>query len=119
MIAVAAALAGAARTPPIACPLRATTGVPCPFCGMTRAVVAAVHGHLGTSLSFNPGGVVVLLLARRRDCTPRVVTARLLAALGTPGRARRAVGVERRLQPDLPPAPVALTDRVVSRLSCA
>ena len=62
MIAVAAALPVLPH-PAIACPLRATTGVPCPFCGMTRAVVAAVHGHLGTSLSFNPGGVVVLLLA--------------------------------------------------------
>jgi hypothetical protein len=30
---------------------------------MTRAVVAAVHGHLGSSLAFNPGGIVVLLLA--------------------------------------------------------
>jgi hypothetical protein len=49
--------------PAIACPLRAATGIPCPFCGMTRAVVAAVQGHLGTSLVFNPGGIVVLLLA--------------------------------------------------------
>jgi uncharacterized membrane protein AbrB (regulator of aidB expression) len=30
---------------------------------MTRAVVAAVHGHLGTSLAFNPGGIVVLTFA--------------------------------------------------------
>jgi uncharacterized membrane protein AbrB (regulator of aidB expression) len=30
---------------------------------MTRAVVAAVHGHLGASLAFNPGGIVVLALA--------------------------------------------------------
>jgi hypothetical protein len=49
--------------PAIACPLRATTGVPCPFCGMTRAVVAAVHGHVGASLAFNPGGILVLVLA--------------------------------------------------------
>ena len=49
--------------PPIACPLRSLTGVPCPFCGMTRAVVAAVHGHVGASLAFNPGGIVVLVLA--------------------------------------------------------
>ena len=49
--------------PPLDCPLRATTGVPCPFCGMTRACVAAVHGNLMKSLSFNPGGVFVLALA--------------------------------------------------------
>jgi hypothetical protein len=49
--------------PPLACPLRSLTGIPCPFCGMTRACVAAVHGHLGASMSFNPGGVLVVLLA--------------------------------------------------------
>jgi hypothetical protein len=30
---------------------------------MTRAVVALVHGHVGSSLAFNPGGVVVVVLA--------------------------------------------------------
>jgi hypothetical protein len=49
--------------PPFACPLLAITGIPCPFCGMTRAVVTAIHGHLGASLAFNPGGIVVLVLA--------------------------------------------------------
>ncbi len=49
--------------PSVACPLRAATGIPCPFCGMTRAVVAAAHLHLGASLAFNPGGIVVLALA--------------------------------------------------------
>jgi hypothetical protein len=48
---------------PTLCPLRATTGVPCPFCGMTRAVVAAVHGHVGQSLAFNPAGIVIVLFA--------------------------------------------------------
>ncbi len=66
----AAALVGAAAVwpalplhPPFACPLRAVTGIPCPLCGMTRACVAAVHGHLGASLAFNPGGLLVVLLA--------------------------------------------------------
>lgn len=49
--------------PPFACPMRAITGIPCPLCGMTRACVAAVHGHLGASLAFNPGGLLVMLLA--------------------------------------------------------
>jgi hypothetical protein len=49
--------------PPLACPLRTITGIPCPFCGMTRAVVAAAHGHLVDSLRFNPAGIVVALLA--------------------------------------------------------
>ena len=63
MITVAAVYPALPVHPAIACPLRAATGIPCPFCGMTRAVVAAVHGHLETSLAFNPGGIVVLALA--------------------------------------------------------
>jgi hypothetical protein len=65
-----AALLGAAAVwpllpahPPLVCPLRATTGIPCPFCGMTRACVAAVHGHLAGSLAFNPAGVLVVVAA--------------------------------------------------------
>lgn len=49
--------------PPAACPLRSATGIPCPFCGMTRACVAALHGHLGASLAFNPAGVLVVVIA--------------------------------------------------------
>jgi len=57
--------------PPLACPLRAITGIPCPFCGMTRACVAAVHGHFGASLSFNPGGVLIVALALIALVRPR------------------------------------------------
>jgi hypothetical protein len=49
--------------PPLACPLRTLTGIPCPLCGMTRSCVAAVHGHVGTSLAFNPAGVIVIVAA--------------------------------------------------------
>ena len=49
--------------PPLACPLRTATGIPCPFCGMTRACVAAMHGHLGASLAFNPAGIAVIAFA--------------------------------------------------------
>jgi hypothetical protein len=49
--------------PPLACPLRTATGLPCPFCGMTRAVVAAVHGDVVKSLTYNPAGVLVVALA--------------------------------------------------------
>jgi Protein of unknown function (DUF2752) len=45
------------------CPLRTLTGVPCPFCGMTRSVTAVVHGHLGASLALNPAGILAVLLA--------------------------------------------------------
>jgi len=45
------------------CPLRTLTGIPCPFCGATRGVIAAVHGHLGQALTFNPASLLVLVLA--------------------------------------------------------
>ncbi len=39
------------------------TGLHCPGCGMTRAAVAALHGHLGVACRFNPLGMVLLPLA--------------------------------------------------------
>jgi hypothetical protein len=45
------------------CPLRTLTGVPCPLCGSTRGVIAAVHGHIGHALTLNPASIVVLVLA--------------------------------------------------------
>jgi hypothetical protein len=60
--------------PPIACPLRAATGIPCPLCGMTRACVALVHGHPATSLSFNPAGVLVVLAAIVALVRPQLLT---------------------------------------------
>jgi len=78
---VAAGLLGAAAVwpllpahPPLACPLRATTGIPCPLCGMTRACVAAVHGHLGASLAFNPGGLLLIVAAVVAILRPRWLT---------------------------------------------
>ena len=49
--------------PHFVCPMRAITGIPCPLCGMTRACVAAMHGHIGASLAFNPAGVLVIAIA--------------------------------------------------------
>lgn len=38
----------------VLCPLRELTGIPCPTCFGTRALVAAVTGHLVLALRFNP-----------------------------------------------------------------
>jgi hypothetical protein len=45
------------------CPLRTLTGIPCPLCGSTRGVIAAVHGHLGHALELNPASLLVLVMA--------------------------------------------------------
>jgi len=52
---------------PSFCPFKVMTGLPCPGCGMTRSVVALLHGDATTSFYFHPLGVplvlVVVLLA--------------------------------------------------------
>jgi len=54
------------------CPLRALTGLPCPFCGMTRSVTAAVHGDLGRALLLSPAGIVTVVLALVLVLAPRL-----------------------------------------------
>ena len=39
------------------------TGVPCPFCGMTRGVTEAVHGDLAGAAALNPGSVLLVVAA--------------------------------------------------------
>ena len=61
--------------PPLVCPLRALTGIPCPLCGMTRAVTAAMRGDFWASLRFQPAGLALLaialyMLVRRRGGEP-------------------------------------------------
>lgn len=76
-------------SPGIGCPLRAMTGVPCPFCGMTRGVTDAVHGDFAGAALLNPGSLllvfaaVLLLFAwRRRTATfPTWLPYALIAAL--------------------------------------
>ena len=45
------------------CPLRSVTGIPCPLCGSTRGVIAAVHGEVGRALTLNPASLLAILLA--------------------------------------------------------
>lgn len=60
----AAALLSVSPIDPVPpCPLRALTGIPCPLCGSTRGVIAAVHGNLGDALVLNPASLGVLVLA--------------------------------------------------------
>ena len=47
----------------VLCPLRAVTGIPCPSCGLTRALAYLEHGHLAQALTFHPFSPLILLLA--------------------------------------------------------
>ena len=38
----------------IGCPIRFVTGIPCPGCGMTRAVGSLLHLHPGEAAHFHP-----------------------------------------------------------------
>src|SRR5580704_18325295 len=67
---IGAAMLGVAAVRPLLpvevvppCPLRTLTGVPCPLCGMTRGVTAAVHGQIGHALFLNPGSIAAVILA--------------------------------------------------------
>lgn len=85
--------------PELVCPFRAATGLPCPLCGSTRAIVLAAHGD-GAFLDYNAVAVVVLVaaivlglvaaLAPRSGRWPRDALARFGAS---PGRALLVVAV--------------------------
>ncbi len=63
MLAISAVLAFSPLHPGIICPLRAATGVPCPFCGMTTSVKAMLHADPGGAWAANPGGIAAVLVA--------------------------------------------------------
>jgi hypothetical protein len=48
-------------TLPGLCTLRVTTGIPCPGCGLTRSLVAAVRGDWSSSAAFHRLGPIVLV----------------------------------------------------------
>jgi hypothetical protein len=48
---------------PSLCPFKLMTGLPCPGCGMTRSVVALLHGDITTSTYYHPLGAPLVLAA--------------------------------------------------------
>lgn len=39
---------------PVFCPFEALTGIPCPGCGMTRAILSLIAGNFGEAALYNP-----------------------------------------------------------------
>jgi hypothetical protein len=72
-VAAAVALPLLPEHPPLACPLRTVTGVPCPLCGMTTSVGATLRLDLEAAVAATPAGVaavvgaLVVLLVRPRS----------------------------------------------------
>ena len=46
----------------ILCPLRAVTAIPCPSCGLTRALAHLERGHWAEAVRFHPFAPLVFLL---------------------------------------------------------
>lgn len=61
-------------TLPTVCSFRLMTGLPCPGCGLTRAVALLMHGQLGASLAMHPFGIAAIGLALLQ-IPPRAVRA--------------------------------------------
>jgi len=74
------------------CLLASTTGIPCPGCGMTRAVFALLHGDIHASLHYHPllipsavGLLVYFLIWLTHDKTPKYannIVIALMVAMG-------------------------------------
>ena len=86
MLVAAAALPALPVHPPLLCPLKTITGIPCPFCGMTTSVEATVHLHFGDAVAATPAGVLlvvaaIVFLVRRPAAAVRVPLAVVFAVL--------------------------------------
>jgi hypothetical protein len=44
----------------IGCPIRAITGIPCPACGMTRAIIALLHLDIASYWYYNPAALLIV-----------------------------------------------------------
>ncbi|HEX7503563.1 MAG TPA: DUF2752 domain-containing protein [Acidobacteriota bacterium] len=75
----------------VLCPLRAVTGVPCPSCGLTRALAHLERGHWADAVRFHPFAPLVFLLVLALAVMLAFELATHRAIIGNPLRERRDV----------------------------
>lgn len=77
--------------PLVLCPLRAVTAIPCPSCGLTRALAHLERGHWAEAVRFHPFVPLVFLLVLSLSLMLvfELVTGR--AVIGNPLKNRRDV----------------------------
>lgn len=46
----------------VRCPLLASTGIPCPFCGITRLTDHLLHGDVALAVSTDPFGALLVVM---------------------------------------------------------
>jgi hypothetical protein len=63
MLALGALLPHLPGNPGLPCPVRTTTGVPCPLCGLTTSVKAMMRGNLHGAFTANPFGILAVATA--------------------------------------------------------
>jgi hypothetical protein len=75
----------------VLCPLRAVTGVPCPSCGLTRALAHLERGHWAAAIRFHPFAPLVFLLVLALAVMLAFELATHRTIIGNPLRDRRDV----------------------------
>ncbi len=75
----------------VLCPLRAVTAIPCPSCGLTRALAHLERGHWAEAVRFHPFVPLVFLLAAALAGMLAFELATGKTVIGNPLRNRRDV----------------------------
>ena len=75
----------------VLCPLRAVTAIPCPSCGLTRALAHLERGHWADAVSFHPFSPLIFLLALALVIMLLFELASGRTVIGNPLRDRRDV----------------------------
>lgn len=75
------------------CPLLALTGIPCPFCGMTRATIALGSGDLGRAFQLHPLAPFVLVAVFALAVLTALGRGHWMRARGAPPLLLSALGV--------------------------